>query len=396
MRSLNIGFVHPDLGIGGAERLVVDAATALRAAGHHVTIHTSHHDRERSFEETRDGTLAVRAHDSLFPRHIAGRLLAPCAIARTLVAARQARRAHYDVVFCDLVAHSVPAVRRPGTRVAFYCHYPDKLLAPPGGVLHRWYRRPIDALEERATAMADLILVNSRFTAAAFEQAYPGCAHVRPTLLYPGVRTERFGGSQALAGSDEPILLLAISRLERKKNLELAVGALARLRSLVPADVAARLRLCVAGGYDERLEDNRQALQRLRAEIARHGLGGVVAIEANVSDERKLELLHACRAVIYTPGHEHFGYVPLEAMASGRPVAVCDTGGPTETVVHGMTGLVCAPTAEAFASQLAPLVTDVALARRMGVAGVSHVAAAFSMDAFGGRLRAIVDALAAS
>jgi alpha-1,3/alpha-1,6-mannosyltransferase len=31
-------FLHPDLGIGGAERLVVDAALALQAKGHKVTI----------------------------------------------------------------------------------------------------------------------------------------------------------------------------------------------------------------------------------------------------------------------------------------------------------------------------------------------------------------------
>lgn len=50
-------FVHPDLGIGGAERLVVDAAVGLQDQGKHlVTMFTSHHDRTHCFEETRDGT----------------------------------------------------------------------------------------------------------------------------------------------------------------------------------------------------------------------------------------------------------------------------------------------------------------------------------------------------
>ena len=47
-----IGFIHPDLGIGGAERLVVDAAVGLQKAGHDVTIYTAHHDPGHSFEET--------------------------------------------------------------------------------------------------------------------------------------------------------------------------------------------------------------------------------------------------------------------------------------------------------------------------------------------------------
>ena len=51
----NIVFVHPDLGIGGAERLVIDAAVGLQSAGHKVTILTSHCDPKHCFEEARDG-----------------------------------------------------------------------------------------------------------------------------------------------------------------------------------------------------------------------------------------------------------------------------------------------------------------------------------------------------
>ena len=74
----------------------------------------------------------------------------------------------------------------------------------------------------------------------------------------------------------------------------------------------------------------------------------------------------ACRAVIYTPGAEHFGYVPLEAMAAGRPVVAVNHGGPTETVIHDRTGLLCEPEPEAFATALATLVTRVDVAREMG------------------------------
>jgi len=51
-KSLKIAFVHPDLGIGGAERLVVDAAMALKNSGHEVTMYTSHHDKTHCFKET--------------------------------------------------------------------------------------------------------------------------------------------------------------------------------------------------------------------------------------------------------------------------------------------------------------------------------------------------------
>ena len=49
-------------------------------------------------------------------------------------------------------------------------------------------------------------------------------------------------------------------------------------------------------------------------------------------------LLAACTAVVYTPTNEHFGIVPLEAMAHGRPVVACNSGGPRESIEHGTTG----------------------------------------------------------
>ena len=50
---LCVAFVHPNLGIGGAERLVVDAAKSLQQKGHKVVVYTSHHSREHCFEETK-------------------------------------------------------------------------------------------------------------------------------------------------------------------------------------------------------------------------------------------------------------------------------------------------------------------------------------------------------
>jgi glycosyltransferase involved in cell wall biosynthesis len=45
-----------------------------------------------------------------------------------------------------------------------------------------------------------------------------------------------------------------------------------------------------------------------------------------------------CRALIF-PGEEDFGIVPVEAMASGRPVLAYGRGGALETVKDGLSGL---------------------------------------------------------
>ena len=43
-------FLHPDLGIGGAERAMIDAALSLKSNGHSVEFVTSHHDKAHCFE----------------------------------------------------------------------------------------------------------------------------------------------------------------------------------------------------------------------------------------------------------------------------------------------------------------------------------------------------------
>ena len=73
------------------------------------------------------------------------------------------------------------------------------------------------------------------------------------------------------------------------------------------------------------------------------------------TDAERGALLAAACAVVYTPTNEHFGIVPLEAMAAGRPVLACNSGGPRESVLHGTTGLLAEPQPDAFARAMAQL-----------------------------------------
>ena len=57
-----------------------------------------------------------------------------------------------------------------------------------------------------------------------------------------------------------------------------------------------------------------------------------------VSDEEVTRQLSRCRALIFC-GVEDFGIVPLEALASGRPVIAFGQGGVLETVEDGKTGV---------------------------------------------------------
>src|SRR5262245_3604687 len=395
--SLRIALLHPDLGIGGAERLVVDAALQLQATGHHVILFTTHHDRTRCFDETRDGTLTVRVYGDFFPTQVRGRLLALWAIVRMayLTCAVVLRHGPFDVIFCDLVAHTIPILRRFSTaRVVFYCHFPDQLLAQTRRGWYRWYRAPIDRLEELATGMADRVLVNSRFTAEVFRKTFPRLS-LAPEVLSPGVNCAAYDAVATMQSRQDDILLLSINRYERKKNITLALEALALARIQLEPHLFAKVRLVIAGGYDERLQDNRDTFRALQARASELGLTGQVVFLRSVSTQERFALLAQCRAVVYTPENEHFGYVPLEAMEAGRPVVAVNSGGPHETIRHGETGLLCEPTPAAFAEALRQLIMDRDAAQRMGQAGRTHVTRHFSQAIFGSRLNQIVNELLA-
>lgn len=378
---MKIGFLHLDLGIGGAERLVIDAALGLREAGHEVTIFTTHHDPDRCFPETRDGSLRVRVVGNALPNHTGARLRAPFAIARmAYLSARVGREVRdLDVVVCDGVAHAIPVWRLASrTPLVYYCNYPDLMLARSGGPAYRVYRAPIDGLEAAGIARADRVLVNSRFTAAAFERAFPRAA--APEVVYPGIDLRMY--ERVVPAPDDDCTILSIARYERAKSVALAIDALAH--------APGRARLVIVGGYDERLDENRRTYAELEARARERGVADRVELRRSIGDAERLELLARCRFVVYTPPGEHFGLVPVEAMAAGRPVVATNDGGPRETIVDGETGLLCEHTAESFARAFSRLIADAPEARRMGEAGRRHVADRFSREAFGRRLDAVL------
>lgn len=83
---------------------------------------------------------------------------------------------------------------------------------------------------------------------------------------------------------------------------------------------------------------------------------------------------------------EHFGIVPLEAMAAYKPVIACNSGGPVESIRDGMTGYLCNPTPEDFSQAMAKLIMDPQMAQSMGEAAHKHVTDSFSTEIFGRRL----------
>ncbi|KAI1780419.1 glycosyltransferase family 4 protein [Hypoxylon cercidicola] len=416
-----IVFLHPDLGIGGAERLVVDAAVGLQNRGHRVVIFTSHCDPQHCFDEARDGTLDVRVRgNTIVPPSILARFSILCSILRQLhiilqiyLSSELARLAP-DAFFVDQLSAGLPLLRLvyPAGRVLFYCHFPDLLLAQGR---QRWwkraYRLPFDWWEQLSMGFADAVAVNSNFTKGVVGRTWPGLAkQMDLEVVYPCVDTKprRRTDSKPLWGGKR--FLLSINRFERKKDVALAVKAFAGLG----AEARRGVRLVVAGGYDPRVAENVGYHKELEALAEAMGLRSMTAkthvTALEVPDDVEVLFLHSvpnllkdallasARLLVYTPANEHFGIVPLEAMLAGVPVLAADTGGPTETVVEGVTGWLRSPARVADWTEVMDKVLnrlspgDLAAMREAGIArvrdnfGDTHMAA---------RLDGIVDRMLA-
>ena len=399
--AMKIVFVHLDLGIGGAEALVLASALALHRAGHEVWLYTSHHDQSHSFAALRapDGELSarVRVLGDWLPRSLFGRAVALCSVVRMLYIALAlccvfARVA--DVIFCDGVSAPVPLLRLRAP-VLFYCHFPDKLLVTRArSALTRAYRLPLDWLEEATTGCADVIAVNSHFTARIFRESFARVGARRAVeVLYPAINFSAFAGVSGASGGGGGGRrhIVSLNRFERKKNVALAIEALAHAHRALGARERARApRLVVAGGYDSRVVENVEHLAELEALVAARGLGDVVEFKPSIADAERVELLSSALCVLYTPDNEHFGIVPIEAMYVGTPVVAVASGGPLETVKHGETGYLVEGTPAAFGDAVLELARDAAQRERMGRAARAHVREHFSDAAFAATLDKLV------
>ena len=385
---MKIAFIHLDLGIGGAESLVVAAAVGLQEKGHEISMFTAHCDPSHAFEPVKDGTLKVEVLGGFLPRAIFGKFIVLMAVLRMswICAVLWYRGVYFDVIFNDQVSAINPLIRlllKPKKSI-FYCHYPDAFLCVDRiSFLKRLYRIPFDWLEKVTISSCTHVLVNSLFTAGILKKFAP---NAEPIVIYPpcgvGVETDEPGNFSTEADLKFPQgYLLSLNRFERKKNVALALKAFAEFGA---KNADEKIGLVIAGGFDSRVPENRENLAELSKLAADLEISSHVLFLTSVSDSVRRVLLSKALAVVYTPSLEHFGIVPCEAMAVGTPVIACNDGGPRESVVDGETGWLCESgdvAAFSKAMQKATHLTQRAR-RRMADAGIKRVKERFSVQSF--------------
>eukprot|EP01054_Gregarina_sp_Poly1_P000481 Gregarina_sp_Poly_1__480@NODE_1115_length_5039_cov_76_496380_g636_i1_p2_GENE_NODE_1115_length_5039_cov_76_496380_g636_i1NODE_1115_length_5039_cov_76_496380_g636_i1_p2_ORF_typecomplete_len637_score92_09Glycos_transf_1/PF00534_20/6_6e24Glyco_transf_4/PF13439_6/6_9e15Glyco_trans_1_4/PF13692_6/3_4e11Glyco_trans_4_4/PF13579_6/0_089BORG_CEP/PF14957_6/15_NODE_1115_length_5039_cov_76_496380_g636_i1411951 len=355
-------FFHLDLGIGGAERLIVCMAQAI-SKEYKTTVATTRFSHSHCFPECCQGSFEVVAFGRWIPRNLFGMLTAVFSILRLLVLfwfllfRRLVHSKKYDIIINDQLAMFNPLLYLIGNKVAFYCHFPDPLMANPRARCgNSIYRYGIDTLEKYGVNHCDKLWTNSAFTKDKFHQVFDRDRGKKVSILYPCVPLEYKSVSESdLPDGVEPHrYFLSLNRYEIKKNHLLAMLAFGIFATKHSNDEFKDYKLVVCGGYDHSLLENQLCfLQLVKALDYIKGVDKTnVHLIRSATDRMRLALLKFAAATVYTPSNEHFGIVPIESMSQGTPVIAVNSGGPMESVIDGSTGSLVDSTADAFADAM--------------------------------------------
>jgi glycosyltransferase involved in cell wall biosynthesis len=191
-------------------------------------------------------------------------------------------------------------------------------------------------------------------------------------------------GVPAERGSDSPIILF-LSRIDRKKGLELLIAAFGGVREAFPG-----ARLVIAGSGDESYEEE------LRRMIDLAGITEAVTWLGFVEGEEKATALGAA-TVFALPSHsENFGVAAVEALAAGAPVVLSSSVGIAPEVEGAEAGLVVPNDAAALRTALERLLGDEALRCRLAANGRGLARERWSTEVTTRQLVALYDEIVGS
>lgn len=150
--------------------------------------------------------------------------------------------------------------------------------------------------------------------------------------------------------------ILSVGRLCSIKRVDMMIKAMPLIRD--------SLSLKIVGAPDEPA-----IAEYLESEIEKHHLWHRVEFLGRVSEEELLSLYAQAFLVYYAPFDEDYGFVTLEALASGCPVVTAsDSGCVLEYIRHGENGIVVEPNIESLAIGVNELLSESSMRQRLAEA----------------------------
>jgi glycosyltransferase involved in cell wall biosynthesis len=214
----------------------------------------------------------------------------------------------------------------------------------------------------------DFAIANSDYTLAAVPNLYPG---IGGGILYypvlcpsiPNPDSVRKAVRAELNTSDDSVVIIQASRLERWKGQTLLLSALEQLRDL-PNWVC-----WIAGGTQRPHEA--QYLQELQAQTQELGIADRVQFLGQRADVPSL-LVAADIHCQPNTGPEPFGIAFVEALYAGLPVVTTAMGGGLEIVDESCGKLVAPDDANALSQVLRSLITNPGERTALATGGLAH------------------------
>ncbi|MGC9667337.1 glycosyltransferase family 4 protein [Planosporangium sp. 12N6] len=357
-----LSWEFPPVVVGGLGRHVHELSTALVAAGHEVTVVTRH-AAGAPLEEYVDGVRVVRAPEDppLFPLSTSTLLAWTMAFnhALTRAALRAAESGGYDLIHAHdwLVTHTaVTCKEHLGLPLVATVH------ATEAGRHQGWLpgemNKCIHSVEYWLGQEASRVLVCSgymRWEVGRLLDLPAGKIEVIPN----GVNGARWRATpRAVAAAraryvgEGPVVGFA-GRLVYEKGVQDLIAAMPRLRAAYPG-----LRVVISGDGPYR--------QALQEEVRGRRLHRAVSFTGRLDQDELPAVLAAMDTVVVPSIYEPFGMVALEAACAGAPLAVASTGGLTEIVEPGVTGVTFPPKdPDGLAGAVGSLLADPSFAGRV-------------------------------
>lgn len=230
-------------------------------------------------------------------------------------------------------------------------------------------------------ALASVVVLNGRPALEAMCDVMPRLRR-KAKVIYNGVPGP--GEVPSPPKAVGPLRLVIVGRLAPRKGPDVALEALAQLRSQ-GRDV--HLDVCGTAfrGYEWFVE-------QLERRAAEPDLRGAVTFCGYVSPP--WPALERAHIVIAPSLEEPFGNAVVEAQLAGRPVVASARQGHLETVADGRTGLlVPAADPSALAAAVARLADDPSLALRLAAAGRKEALSRFSVSRYRDEIAGVVTSL---
>jgi glycosyltransferase involved in cell wall biosynthesis len=177
-------------------------------------------------------------------------------------------------------------------------------------------------------------------------------------------------------------VLLFLSRIDRKKGLDLLLAAFAHVR-----EKHAEATLVVAGDGDPAF------IATLKRQSQRLGLDASILWAGFLQGPDKLAALADADIFVLPSYSENFGVAVVESMAAGLPVIVSDQVGIHREIATAEAGLVVPCSAEALALALETMIADPSLRAAMG-AKAMELSRKFSTEIIARQLSEIYERVA--